>query len=82
MAAVILLVSQNLILRETRLGSLAKTIDALPSPIQSTVFLYIWLLFFTGWTVPIYVAVRNLSGNNKPHGKGPTTNDQRPTTPS
>ena len=77
---VILLVSRNVILRETWLGFSAKIIDVLPLPVRNLVFQGFWLMFLVGWIVPSYFAIRNLAGPSKVQGKKPTTNDERPTT--
>jgi hypothetical protein len=63
---IVFVVGENLILRETWLGGIAKAMDALPSPIRSICFVASWALFFLGWIPPVFFAVRELRPSRKP----------------
>jgi len=79
-ASIIALVSRNIILRDTWLAVFAKFLDLLPSPFRGAVFICLWILFFTGWVVPLYLAIRNLAGTADSGRQSPTANDKRQTT--
>jgi hypothetical protein len=78
---ILFVVGENVILRETWLGGIAKAMDALPSGTRSICFAASWALFFLGWIVPAFLAVRQLRLSRQPNKQALlTTNDERPTT--
>jgi len=80
---ILFVVGECVILRETWLSGIAKAMDALPSGIRSICFVASWALFFLGWIVPAFLAVRQLRLSRLPNRQElPTTNDERPTTVS
>jgi hypothetical protein len=82
LGVILFVVSENVILRETWLGGIAKAMDALPPAIGSICFLASWVIFFFGWIAPAFFAARQLRPSRKPNGQElRTTNDERPTTP-
>jgi hypothetical protein len=54
-------VKANIIVRETRLGAMARIIDQLPSPMSGLVFALLWFGFLMGWLVPLVIGLRGLS---------------------
>ena len=68
---VVFVAKSNLILRETPLGSIARALDKVPSPLQNALFFGCWALFFLGWLVPIAYSVRLLRRAEK-QGNGPS----------
>lgn len=57
---IVFVVRSNTILRETRLGPIARTLDNLPSPVHNILFFMFWAVFFLGWLVPVGCSVRLL----------------------
>jgi hypothetical protein len=67
LGVILFVVGEDIILRETWFGGIAKAMDALPSGIRSICFVTSWALFFLGWIVPVFLAVRQLKPSRKPN---------------
>ena len=63
--AVIFVVRSNLILRQTQLGGIARALDKAPSPLRGVLFSAFWVVFFLGWAVPTFCALRLLRRTGK-----------------
>ena len=53
----------NVVLRETRLGTIARFLDRLPHWASNPAFLFLWAILLLGWTVPLIVGFRLLRQN-------------------
>jgi hypothetical protein len=58
-------VLENVILRETPLGIIARAIDRLPVAMATPVFMICWLVFLSGWLVPLALGARMLLGRRR-----------------
>jgi len=47
------LMAGKIILRETRLGLIARFLDRLPTLVSGPIFLLLWLALLLGWTIPL-----------------------------
>jgi hypothetical protein len=56
------LMAGNIVLRETRLGAIARFLDRMPAVISNPVFLLIWAIMLLGWSVPLVLGFRWLLG--------------------
>jgi len=54
------LIGSGVILRETRLGILARLLDKLPSPLGASVFALLYWTFLLGWIILIGIALEPL----------------------
>jgi len=76
LGVVLFVVGDNVILRETSFGGIARAMDALPSGIRSICFVASWAVLFLGWIVPGFAAIRLLRLSRQTNReKLPTTND-------
>jgi len=48
----------NVVLRETRLGTIARFLDSLPKWASNPAFVCLWGILLLGWTVPLMVGLR------------------------
>jgi hypothetical protein len=53
-------VLSGVILRETRLGVVARFLDKLPSAIGAPIFLFLWIVLLLGWALPTGFALRRM----------------------
>jgi hypothetical protein len=58
LAAVLNLMVGNVILRETRLGPIARFLDKMPTVIANPIFLLLWAIVLLGWSVPLVLGFR------------------------
>jgi hypothetical protein len=66
---VVFVIVGNFILRETRLGVVARVLDRLPYPLREILFLAAWVVFFTGWIAPAVYSLRTLNRAQKQKGE-------------
>ena len=62
LATAVYLIVGNIVLRETRLGAIARFLDKMPAIIANPVFLLIWAIMLLGWSVPLVLGFRWLLG--------------------
>lgn len=48
----------NVVLREARLGAIARFLDCLPKWASNPAFLCLWGILLLGWTVPLIIGLR------------------------
>jgi hypothetical protein len=67
------LMASDVVLRETRLGWIARILDKLPSSVAYPIFLLLWLVFLFGWTVPVMAGVWLLLGASTQSERPPSS---------
>jgi hypothetical protein len=60
LAADVYLIVGNVILRETRLAGVARSLDRMPSLIANPIFFLLWIVTLLGWSVPLALGFRGL----------------------
>ncbi len=60
LAGVLWMIVGNVILRETRLGLIAQSLDKLPYGIVNPIFIFLWITTLFGSVVPLTLGVRGL----------------------
>jgi hypothetical protein len=50
----------NVVLRETRLGAIARFLDKMPGSVANPIFILMWAVMLLGWSVPLILGFRRL----------------------
>ena len=65
LAAVLWMIVENVILRETRLGIIARFLDRLPPKVANPMFILLWIVTLLGWIVPLALGFRWMLRSNR-----------------
>ena len=65
LTTVVWLFAGNVILRETRLGFVAKLLDKLPPVVSNLIFIFVWAVILLGWAIPIASGIREIARSSK-----------------
>ncbi len=66
LAGVLWMILGNVVLRETRLGFIAQSLDRLPSTIAKPIFILLWIVTLFGWVVPLTLGLIGLIRKSRP----------------